>query len=63
MLRYRKPADWELLTDLAARHAVPLIGNGDVLTHYEVCTDFALSEIPLYQLCWGAVSVTMLCWT
>ncbi len=44
VLRYRKPADWELLTDLAARHAVPLIGNGDVLTHYEVCKDLSLTN-------------------
>lgn len=35
--RYKKPADWELLSDLAEQHAVPLIGNGDILTHYEAC--------------------------
>jgi len=34
--RYKKPADWELLSDLAEQHPVPLIGNGDILTHYEV---------------------------
>ncbi len=38
MCRYKKPADWELLSDLAEQHPVPLIGNGDVLTHYEVCS-------------------------
>ena len=36
LCRYKKPADWELLSDLAEQHPVPLIGNGDVLTHYEV---------------------------
>ena len=34
--RYKKPADWELLSSLAEKHTVPLIGNGDILTYYEV---------------------------
>lgn len=34
--RYKKPADWELLSGLAEKHTVPLIGNGDILTYYEV---------------------------
>lgn len=33
--RYKKPADWGRVQDVAAAHAVPLIGNGDILTHYE----------------------------
>ena len=33
---YKKPANWELVSQVAATSAVPLIGNGDVLTHYEV---------------------------
>lgn len=33
--RYKKPADWGLIERVAAARAVPVIGNGDVLTHYE----------------------------
>ena len=36
LFRYKRPADWELLSELAEQHPVPLIGNGDILTHYEV---------------------------
>ena len=35
--RYKKPADWGLIQDMA-RHEkdmLPIIGNGDILTHYE----------------------------
>ena len=33
--RYKKPADWGLVERVAAAHSVPVVGNGDVLTHYE----------------------------
>ncbi len=34
--RYRKPADWELVQQVAqARPELPIIGNGDVLTRFE----------------------------
>ncbi len=35
--RYSKPANWSLLSDVARKHhhALPIIGNGDILTHYE----------------------------
>ncbi len=33
--RYSKAADWDLIGDVAAQRGVPVIGNGDVLTHYE----------------------------
>lgn len=33
--RYKKPADWGLVQQVAGSHTVPVIGNGDVLTHYE----------------------------
>jgi tRNA-dihydrouridine synthase 3 len=35
--RYKKPADWELVGQAVSSHDVPIIGNGDILTHYEVC--------------------------
>jgi tRNA-dihydrouridine synthase 3 len=35
--RYKKPADWGLVRDTAQSISpFPLIGNGDILTHYEV---------------------------
>jgi tRNA-dihydrouridine synthase len=38
MFRYKKPADWGLISDVAQATPVPVIGNGDILTHYEVLT-------------------------
>ncbi len=33
--RYSKAADWNQVAELAAALSVPVIGNGDLLTHYE----------------------------
>ncbi|GLI71425.1 hypothetical protein VaNZ11_016639, partial [Volvox africanus] len=33
--RYKKAADWDRVSDVARSHSVPIIGNGDILTHYE----------------------------
>ncbi len=33
--RYTRSADWELVGKVAHQVAVPVIGNGDILTHYE----------------------------
>jgi tRNA-dihydrouridine synthase 3 len=33
--RYSRAADWELIGRVAAERSVPVIGNGDILTHYE----------------------------
>jgi len=33
--RYKRPASWELIERVARMHSVPIVGNGDVLTHYE----------------------------
>ncbi|GIL91348.1 hypothetical protein Vretifemale_18979 [Volvox reticuliferus] len=33
--RYKKAADWDRVGDVARSHSVPIIGNGDILTHYE----------------------------
>jgi tRNA-dihydrouridine synthase len=36
LCRYKKVADWTLLSDLVQENpTLPLIGNGDILTHYE----------------------------
>ena len=34
--RYKRAADWGLVQQVAQDLSVPIIGNGDVLTHYEV---------------------------
>ncbi len=34
--RYKKPADWNLISTTANAAAIPVIGNGDILTYYEV---------------------------
>jgi tRNA-dihydrouridine synthase len=41
--RYKNAADWELIQQVAAAHEVPVIGNGDVLTHYEAARRVAHS--------------------
>jgi tRNA-dihydrouridine synthase 3 len=33
--RYHQAADWTLVRQLVAERTIPIIGNGDVLTHYE----------------------------
>lgn len=33
--RYKRPADWGLIQQVAESTSIPVIGNGDVLTHYE----------------------------
>lgn len=33
--RYSKAADWDLVRQLVEERSVPVIGNGDILTHYE----------------------------
>ena len=34
--RYKRAADWQLVQQAATNLTVPIIGNGDVLTFYEV---------------------------
>lgn len=34
--RYNKAADWDLISRVAGAAAIPIIGNGDILTLYEV---------------------------
>jgi len=33
--RYSRAADWEIVGRVASERGVPVIGNGDILTHYE----------------------------
>lgn len=34
--RYKKPSDWNLVRAAVQDFAVPIVGNGDILTHYDV---------------------------
>ncbi|MEM7199529.1 MAG: tRNA-dihydrouridine synthase family protein [Planctomycetota bacterium] len=34
--RYTKAANWELIGEMVSTLSIPVIGNGDLLTHYEV---------------------------
>lgn len=44
--RYKKAADWELLSGLVQDNpTLPIIGNGDILTHYEAADRCG---VPLY---------------
>lgn len=33
--RYTRAADWELIRELAEERSIPVIGNGDIITHFE----------------------------
>ena len=33
--RYNRAADWDLIGRVAAERRIPVVGNGDILTHYE----------------------------
>lgn len=53
--RYKKPADWNIIGDQARQPGhVPIIGNGDILTYYEVgcpamrCGFQASSKLPSF---------------
>ncbi|GFR51807.1 hypothetical protein Agub_g14266, partial [Astrephomene gubernaculifera] len=41
--RYKKPADWGRVASVAASTSLPVIGNGDILTHYEASSRLAES--------------------
>ena len=45
--RYKKAADWELLSGLVQDNpTLPIIGNGDILTHYEAADRYG---VPLHS--------------
>lgn len=44
--RYKKAADWTLLSGLVQENpSLPIIGNGDILTHYEAA-DRCVADLP-----------------
>jgi tRNA-dihydrouridine synthase 3 len=49
--RYKKAADWSLLSELVQSNpGLPVIGNGDILTHYEAADRCDLHTHALFRL-------------
>jgi tRNA-dihydrouridine synthase 3 len=53
--RYSKAADWDLIGRVAAERGVPVIGNGDILTHYEARERMERSGVRSVMLGRGAL--------
>ena len=53
--RYSRAADWDLIGRVAAERGVPVIGNGDILTHYEARERMARSGVRSVMLARGAL--------
>lgn len=53
--RYGKAADWDLIGRVAAERGVPVIGNGDILTHYEARDRMKLSGVRSVMVARGAL--------
>jgi tRNA-dihydrouridine synthase 3 len=53
--RYSKAADWDLIGRVAAERSVPVIGNGDILTHYEARERKERSGVRSVMLARGAL--------
>jgi tRNA-dihydrouridine synthase 3 len=53
--RYSRAANWELIGRVAAERGIPVVGNGDVLTHYEARERLAVSRAPALMLARGAL--------
>jgi tRNA-dihydrouridine synthase 3 len=53
--RYNRAADWDLVGRVAAERGVPVIGNGDILTHYEARERMTRSGVGSVMLARGAL--------
>lgn len=53
--RYQRAADWELIGRVASERGVPVVGNGDLLTHYEARERRARSGVRSLMLARGAL--------
>ncbi len=53
--RYSRAADWEIVGRVAAERGVPVIGNGDILTHYEARERMARNGVRSAMLARGAL--------
>jgi tRNA-dihydrouridine synthase 3 len=53
--RYSRAADWEIVGRVAAERSIPVIGNGDILTHYEARERMRRSGVRSVMLARGAL--------
>jgi tRNA-dihydrouridine synthase 3 len=53
--RYSQAADWELIGRVAAERTIPVVGNGDILTHFEARTRMEQSGVTSIMLARGAL--------
>ncbi len=53
--RYTKSADWDLIGQVAAERGIPVVGNGDILTHYEARERMQRSGVTSVMLARGAL--------
>ncbi len=53
--RYNRAADWDLIGRVASERGVPVIGNGDILTHYEARERMTRSGVGSVMLARGAL--------
>jgi tRNA-dihydrouridine synthase 3 len=53
--RYSRAADWARIGEVAAARGVPVVGNGDVLTHYEARRRMEISGVTSVMLARGAL--------
>ncbi len=53
--RYQRAADWDLIGRVASERGIPVVGNGDVLTHYEARERMQRSGVRSLMLARGAL--------
>ncbi|HVQ24932.1 MAG TPA: tRNA-dihydrouridine synthase family protein [Planctomycetota bacterium] len=53
--RYNRAADWDLIGQVAAERRIPVVGNGDILTHYEASERRERSGVSSLMLARGAL--------
>src|SRR5262245_60980983 len=53
--RYRHPADWQAIAEIAAAVPVPVVGNGDLLFPHEIHERFAVSGCVGVMIARGAL--------
>ena len=53
--RYSRAADWDLIGRVASERSIPVVGNGDILTHFEAAERMARSGVRSVMLARGAL--------
>lgn len=54
--RYSKAADWELIREIAEERSIPVIGNGDIVTHFEAEQHLSSHGVSALMLARGALT-------